>query len=249
MTKLHELIAVEASLASQAKTTAKQVNGIFTTGSERLRGEIRTYAPLDDEGEQLPDEVTRLATTVEDELKTFAKAFTGWLDVAVQKEVNNMHTGADVKIDGVVLFKKLPSTALLNLEGKLAELRSVYKEIPTLIPTEQWSFDEGLGYWVSSDRITHRTKKEPRVIVKYDATPEHPAQTDIMVDDVFVGRWTKTIQSGALTVADKRARLERIDELQRAVKQARQRANDLELVSKDRYAGQLFEYINKGELE
>ena len=42
--------------------------------------------------------------------------------------------------------------------------------------------------------------------------------------------------------------LERLDNLLRAVKQARQRANDLELESTREVAEKIFQYINNGEV-
>jgi hypothetical protein len=38
-----------------------------------------------------------------------------------------------------------------------------------------------------------RTSKEPTVIVKYDATKEHPAQTELFTKDVPVGTWTQIL--------------------------------------------------------
>ena len=247
MTKLHELLAVEASLQSQARSAVKGLNGLFTAGIDRLKGEIRTYAPFDEDGESLPDEVAVIATTVSAALVEMKNDFSGWMNVALQKEFNNTLASAQIEIDETPLLKSLPATALLNLESKLAELKEVYKLIPTLDPTEAWNFDENLGCWVSSKRITNRTKKVPRVLVKYEATKEHPAQTEIIAEDVPVGRWTKILHSGAIPLSHKKVLLERIDTLIRATKQARQRANEQEATLEE-YAETIFKYINTGKV-
>ena len=62
----------------------------------------------------------------------------------------------------------------------------------------------------------------------YDATPEHPAQTQLITEDVVIGHWTTTYFSGAIPRPKKRRFLERITELQEAVKFAREQANSQE---------------------
>jgi hypothetical protein len=62
--------------------------------------------------------------------------------------------------------------------------------------------------------------------VKYDAAKEHPAQTELYNADVEVGTIEEQEWSGLLTPAEKAAILARIEELTRAVRSARSRAND-----------------------
>ena len=206
-------------------------------------GRVRKYQPLNDDGERLPDEITALATAVDNELESVKKAVSQWIDASIQKEVTNQGTSADVVIDGVALLKGLPATALLNLEGKLAEIRQVYQAIPTNDSSERWNKDAQLGYYTSETREARRTKKVPKVLVKYEATKEHPAQTEVFTEDVPVGTWSMTIHSGQLSPTEKYERLERFDALIMAVKAARQRANDIEV--KDVHVGDvLFKYIN-----
>jgi len=147
-----------------------------------------------------------------------------------------------VSIDGVTLLENMPATALLNLEAKLIEVRQTFNQIPTNDPTESWARDTDLGCFVSKPRTTYKTKKILRNHVKAEATKEHPAQVEVYTEDVRIGTWTTVIQSGMLTPAEKQDRLKRIDALARAVKQARQRANDIDVV--DVHLGEkLFAYI------
>lgn len=242
MRKLHELLAVEPDLKSEAQRLASKVKALFTEGKGRLVGQIRTYRPLEEGGEDFADEITELATSVDGELAEWQRAFSNWLDAAMQKEITNQDTGADVVVDGVTLWENLPATALLNLEAKLVEIRQVFNQIPTNDPTESWSWDANLGCFVSRQRTTYKGKKILRNHVKAEATKEHPAQVEVYTEDVRIGTWTTIIHSGMLTPVEKQNRLKRVDALIRAVKQARHRANAIDVV--DAHLGRkLFTYI------
>lgn len=244
MGKLHEVLAVEGDLKGAAQRALSHMRGVFTDGVSRLVGQARKYQPLEEGGETWADEVIALATTVSDELGVVRLAFGHWLDASIQKEVTNTKTLADVVIDGEVLLAGLPATALLNLESKLAELRKAYSLIPTNDPAEQWGFDTQQGCYVSGLRITYKTKKTLLSHIAYEATPEHPAQVKTFSEDVRIGAWTTVIHSGAETPANKQRFLSRIDALAQAVKQARQRANSID-VEDVHVAIALFDYIHR----
>ena len=245
MPKLHELLAVEGDLKSRAQQEKNRTTKLFSDGTGRLLGRIITYQV--DEGEdQRPPEITELATTSSEELDQFQLKYGAWVDVAIQKEITNQATMATVIADGVDIFKvALPATALLNLEAKLVELRAVYAAIPTLDPSERWEWNEGRGHYVSTDRETNITKKLYKVLPLAEATPEHPAQTQVYSDDCKVGTRTTTLQSGMFAPKTKQQILDRIDGLLRAVKEARQRANDIE-ISDIKVAKTIFRYIIQG---
>lgn len=242
MGKLHELLAVEPDLKAEAQRLANKIKALFTDGKGRLVGQIRTYHPLQEGGEEFADEITELATSVNSELADWQRAFSNWLNAAMQKEITNQNTGADVIIDGMTLFENMPATALLNLEAKLVEVRQVFNQIPTNDPTENWMWDADLGLFVSKPRTTYKTKKIMRNHVRAEATKEHPAQVEVYTEDVRVGTWTTIIHSGMLTPSEKQLRLQRIDALIRAVKQARHRANDTDVID-THLAKKLFAYI------
>jgi hypothetical protein len=244
MPKLHELLAVEGDLKARAQQAKSKITKLFTDGTGRLLGRIITYQV--DEGEDpRPPEVTELATTTQAELDQFQAAYSQWLDVAIQKEVTNQATMATVSIEAIDVFGyALPSTALLNLESKLVELKSVYSTIPTLDPSERWEWDEGQSHYVSVDRLINITKKVPKVLVLSEATEQHPAQTQPYHEDVKVGTRTTVLHSGMLTPKNKREILDRIDKLLRAVKEARQRANDVEITDV-KVAEAIFNYIRE----
>ena len=247
MGKLHELLAVESDLKAEAQRIISQLKSLFTDGGKRLVGQIRTYQPSTEDDEPMAPEITQLVTTVGGELNQGRGAIISWIDAALQKETTNQQTSADLTVDGKVIFEALPATALLNLESKLAEIRQVYAVIPTNDPAERWEWDAQQGIFVSASRTTYRTKKIPRSHVLYDATKEHPAQVQAYTEDVRSGTWTTIIQSGMLTPQDKKERLARLDTLIKAVKQARQRANNFEV--EDIHLGdKLLTYIDEGKL-
>ncbi len=242
MPKLHELLAVEGDLKGRAQQVKSTIVKLFADGTGRLLGRTITYQV--DEGEDpRPPEMTELATTVQDELAHFQDAYGSWLNVAIQKEVANQGTMATVTVDGKdILGATLPAPALLNLEAKLTELRAVYATIPTLDPSERWDFSEAHQHYISMDRVTNITKKVPKVLVLSEATEHHPAQVQAFHEDVRVGTRTTTLHSGLLTPKDKNEALGRIDKLIRAVKEARQRANDIE-INNVQVAESIFNYI------
>lgn len=228
MSKLHELLAVENDLAARAKQDIKRLKELFGL-SEKFIARVRTYRPLEEDGQRQPDETTNLSTTVDLELTHLRDSFGAWLDVSMQKEITNQQTAADVIVGDKKIFENLPAPALLNLENKLNDLKSVLSAIPTNDTTEKWQWDAETESWVSEPRVTYSTKKVPKTLVAYEATPEHPAQVQFYQEDVRVGEWTTIIRSGMLNPSRKREIVGNLDKLIMAVKSARQRANQQEI--------------------
>ena len=70
-----------------------------------------------------------------------------------------------------------------------------------------------------------RTKKVPKPIMLAPATDKHPAQTQLITVDEYVGDWELVKHSGAVPADDRRSLVRNIEKLQRAVKYAREQAN------------------------
>lgn len=227
MGKLHELLAVEADLKAKAQSAIARIKHLFGEGQGRLVGQSRTYSPLLDGGEPLPNESTELATTIADEIRMLRDPVMDWIDAAIQKEVTNQRTNAEIVLNGKAVG--LPAPALLNLEAKLAELRQIVDAVPVNNPSESWTWDAQVGHYVSRERVTYRTQKVTKPVVLYEATKEHPAQVQAVSEDIRVGAWRTVIHSGMISPTRKSEWLNRIDALIRAVKQARQRANDIQV--------------------
>lgn len=241
MKKLHELLAIEPDLRTEAQKVAGDVRETLADPS-RVTGMIRTFRPIVEGVDPEPDERVELTTTVLAELDRFNSAMGGFIDSTVSKEVTNTEAMTSLEIGGQVI--ELPATALLNLENRLAEIRKVYSSLPTLDPSEIWHYDDALEVHVSDVRKSFKTRKEPKTHVAYEATTEHPAQIQVYNEDVRIGERETIVHSGAITLARKRELLRRIDDLARTIKQARQRANDIE-VNQTEVADLIFGVINK----
>ena len=92
-----------------------------------------------------------------------------------------------------------------------------------------------------------RTKQVIQQKVLYEATPEHPAQIERWQEQSVIGMFSKSVWSGMLSPAEKSELLERLDVFERAVKQARQRANSTELLKK-KIGKDIVNYLMKGDL-
>ena len=144
------------------------------------------------------------------------------------QDVANTRTRADVEVDGVIVVKDVPVTYLLFLEKKLTDMQTFITHLPTLDPSQKWSYSRDTDCYVTAETWKYHTKKLPRVLEKAPATDKHPAQVEVYHEDVVIGYW-KTIKfSGSLPAARVRQLMERVEKLQRAVKMAREEANGIE---------------------
>ncbi|GIH78552.1 hypothetical protein [Planobispora longispora] len=241
MTKLNQILAVEKGVKSDVQ---RKVTDAYHTIQKTplLSGIARSYQPIDDEGEQLPPESTRVQVQVEAVLKDVSTTLSRLFDVTATKDWANCTAKADVTVDGTVLLSGVPVTYLLFLEKQLVDLHTFVSKLPTLDPSEAWTLDENTDSWRTEPVKTTRTKKVPRNHVLAEATDKHPAQVQVYNEDVVVGYWTKVSFSGALPQRRVNELLTRVQKLQDAVKYAREEANGIEVT--DRRIGEaVFGYL------
>jgi hypothetical protein len=134
----------------------------------------------------------------------------------------------------------------LELEKRGAEIQELISAIPTLDPAKGFVLDpdQGADVYRARDVIKTRTKKDIRVVTLAPATVEHPAQAQMVNVDVPTGQVTEREWSALITPAQKGDLLERAEELRRAVKKARMRANDAEAVDQTVNCGEkIFEFV------
>jgi hypothetical protein len=244
--KLYETLALEPDLENKAKEARRTIARLFGN-VEAFTKRIETYTVLLESEPPLQSKETAMAYTVEGLLADFQKEHADFTDISLTKEATNVATSADLIINGVKLAT-LPATALLNLENRLREIRDLYHDIPTIDPSGVWVFDDNMGLLKSGPYDKLRTKKVMKTLVKYEATKEHPAQTEVYTEDVPSYNVSETVWNSKLTIADKTDRLARIDKLLQETKAARLRANDVE-VNRVRLADKLYNFINTGEFE
>ncbi|WP_067461187.1 DUF7873 family protein [Actinomadura macra] len=231
MAKLNQIIAVEKGAKSRAQRELTDIHHRVQK-TPLLSGISRTYQPLDDEGEVLPPESTRVQVKAEETLAEAAGSLTRLFDVVATKDWANCDARADVVVDGQTILAQVPVSYLLFLEKQLTDLHTFVDKLPVLDAAESWTFDESADVWRTEPVKTMRTKKIPRAHVLYEATTEHPAQVETYTEDVIVGTWTKVAFSGSLPARRVNELRERVAKLQAAVKYAREEANGVEVTDK-----------------
>lgn len=252
MGKLHELLAVEKGLESAAGDAVRGARDAFTRKQNHFLGAIKRYEPFDEakRHEEATEEHHEMVATVPGTLADVMAHVTRWFDAVLQKEATNQTARADIVLGGKTLARDLPATFLLGLESKLRQLRQMVAEVPVLSAGVKWEPDQtrGQGVYVAAHpEEKFRTKKvvEHKIIVP--ATKEHPAQVEKWNADQNIGRYITEKWSGMASPADKATLLRRLGDLERAVKQARQRANGVEVL--EREVGEAIgNYLLEGEL-
>lgn len=257
MAKLHEVLAVEADLEGNAKRIVSEAKETFGKKAHLFQGKNRSLKLFrgDDEvskaaAEAAESKIEILATTVHDKLEyVWGSVVSHWNAVA-QKETTNQTAKADILVNGNVIAKGVPVTFLLSLESKLKQTRELYEQIPTLEPNIRWEEapDQGRNVMRAPEVTTLKTQKETEYRTVAPATDKHQATVVPQDKVVNIGAYTDVRTSGLITPAKKSDWLEKIDILIRAVKQARQRANEAELVD-SQVAASIVKFIHGDELK
>lgn len=245
MTKLHEILAVEGDLEATAKKLTNEAINTFSKKAEHFIEMQRDLLMFDDDRQrENTSERKEMVTTVADKLTYVRNSVSRYFNAFATKEATNQIATADLIVSGETLMTEVPATVLLGLESKLKHLRAMYEAIPTLQPGVKWELDSTKDVYVQTKpQENFKTEKTLNYKVLHPATPEHPAQIESWHSDDPVGAITTQHWSGMLSPADKSGLLRRLDELIRATKKARQRANTADVV--DIEVGDLvFDYIH-----
>lgn len=245
MAKLNQIIAVEKGIKSRGYAEFNELHKA-TQKQELFNGFSKNYQKKNEESEELPPENKRVQFTTTDVLRNGARILTELFDVTARKDYTNCVAKADVKINEKVIIKGAPVSYLLFLEKQLTDLRTFFSVLPVLDPAENWILDANSGLFKTEATQTHRTKKIARPIVLYQATPEHPAQTQLITEDILAGYWSQVKHSGAMPAPAKAVLVERVEALLQAVKQTREEANGLEEVATPEVGEAVFNYLLEG---
>lgn len=221
---LNQIIAIEKGIKSKAHSAISELHRISKT-TELFEGFARTYQKKDDDGEDMPQESKRVAYTVKDMLRGVENIKTDLYNVTARKDWTNCVAKGNVTLDGVEILKDAPVSFLLFLEKELTDVRTFIDNIRTLDEKELWMLDENSGLYKTKTNTTIRTKKTAKPIVLYNATEHHPAQTQLITEDISIGSWHTTRISGAIPQPIQEQYLARIDRLLIAIKEAREAAN------------------------
>jgi hypothetical protein len=249
MAKLHELLAVESNLSTQANKTRGELIETFHKKRHLFEEKRVTFTP-DTEGAQAVTETqSDIQSTVLKEITWISGVMAKSWDVSHQVDLANTKAVADVVTeDDVTLLKDVPATSLLQLEKRLKEVSDLVQAIPTLDPAKGFQPDEQRGKGIYQARPVNKkkTKKVPQVLELAPATKEHPRQTQVYSEDVPVGAIQELEWSAMLTPAMKSELLDRCDMLLRAVRKARAKANEVDVeVAGNKIGKKLLDYVFK----
>jgi hypothetical protein len=249
MTKMHELLAVQTNLNGQATKTRTGLMDTFRTKRHLFEKKVKAFQPLGEGADLTIEEQSDIQTTVPKEIEWLKGHLVKQIDVGLRVDVGNRIAEADVvDEEDTKILAKMPATTLLWLEKRVQEVKELIEAIHTLDPAKGFTEDRdaGVGYWKAREVKKERTKKKKVVIVKYDAVDKHPAQTELVDEDVVVGTIREQEWSALITPAMKAELLNRAEMLIRAVAKARSKANEQEVDIKDAKIGDvLLDYVFK----
>lgn len=245
MSKLNQIIAIEKGVKGRVYSTLTDINKAVQK-PDLFNGFVKSYIKKEEDGEELQQEKKKVQLTGSELLTDISLLLTELMDLTARKDYTNCNAGADVVVDGQVLVSGAPVTYLLFLEKQLTDVRTFIGNIPVLDNAENWTLDDNSGLYRTDKIITNRTKKIARPIVLYPATDKHPAQTQLIQEDIIAGSWEQVKQSGALPMPRKEEILRRIEILLSAVKQAREAGNGVEETESPRVGAALFGYLFAG---
>lgn len=246
MPKLHELLAVEGNLETQAAKCLTDLTSTFEKKRHLFEEKRTVFNPSEEGASPVVEAQSDIQSTIRKELDWLGGHLRKSLDASYQVAEANTQARADIVLeDETVLLKDVPATALLELEKRVAMIHGLLKSVPTLDPAKGFALDadRGNGIYKAREVTKTRTKKVNKVLVKYEATKEHPAQTEVVKEDEPVGTIQEQEWSGLVTPAEKADLLDRAEELLRAVRKARSRANAQEIDPAKKIGATLLKYV------
>lgn len=246
MPKLNQIVAIVSGKKSETEKARKAIYKIAQK-SDLFNGHVRKYSPNDEDGDQLPDESKRVQQNVPGLIRAFRDAISDLWDCVATQDTSNSLAKADIILDnGTVLVEGVPVTTLLWLDKQLTDLRTFVSHLPVLDPSYDWTWDQNSLCYKTMPTITTRTQKQPKPVVKYDATEHHPAQTELFTQDVIIGRWSTLQFSGAIPLETKKKYEDAVSRLIVSVRKAREQANSIDAVER-KISAALLDYVFETE--
>lgn len=242
--RLNQIIAVETATKPRIYEEVGKLDKVLQK-PDLFNGFTKTYRPLDDAGEKYPAEAKRVQFSAFGTLQTIATLTSELFAIVARKDWTNTEAKATVVLDdGMIVVENAPVSYLLFLEKQLTDFRTIISRVPVLDEALEWTYDANAGNWKSGVQMTHRTKKEQRAIVLYEATDKHPAQAQLITEDRLVGFWDMVNVSGAMPRTKRDDILAKIETVLKAVKTAREEANLHEEVVTPKSVGEtIFGYL------
>lgn len=224
MDTLSKVIAIEKGLKSRCYSEITEMHK-SNQKVDLFNGFSKVYRKKDEEGEDYPSEKKKVQLQADNQINKFAKNVTQILDITATKDYANCNAKADIIVDGKILVKEAPTTFILFLEKEINDIRTFIEALPVLDSAENWTLDPQAGLYKTDTYLSQRTKKIVKPITLAEATDKHPAQVQLVNEDIVVGYWETIKQSGSISPTEKEVYLENIEKLSAAIKCAREKAN------------------------
>ena len=239
--RLNQVLAVEKGEKGRAESHLK-IGYRNCQKPEFFDGFSKSYAPFVADDIDHPTEAKNVQLRAMDVLGETKTTLASLFDVTLTKDMANCTAKANVVVDGEIILENIPAVNLLFIEKQLLKVQAIFMAVPTLDQAVKWNFDEPTQLHRSEEVKTLRTKKVQKALQLLPQTEHQQGMAEMIVEDVQVGTYTQVRLSGALPVATKKAMVERLDKLVKAVKQAREQANMVE--APQQHAGaKLFTYL------
>ena len=241
MAKLHEVLAVKSNLAGQFQKVRLELQSTFEKKRHLFSKKLVTYTPLAEGAQPETREQSDIQSTVGAEIKWLSPIAAKAIDADYAVDVTNTVAKADIVLDnGETIAVGVPATALLQLEKRIKEIGEFIHTIPTLDPAKGFNPDstEQPGVFKAREVVKASTQKVQEPLVLAPATDKHAAQVQLITKDVRVGTIQELEWSSLITPAKKAELLERNETLFRAITQARSRANDTTVDTKESKIGE-----------
>ena len=226
--KLNQVIAISGGEKTRKQSELSKIYQKLQKPA-LFEGISRRYIPRDDDGDSLPPEDKFVQYSTKEAINEARAVMDSMFNIVATQDLGNCDAEANVVVNDETILHGVPVTHLIFLEKQLEDIHTLVKSLPVLDPGEQWSFDRNAMVYSSEAKETTKTKKMAKPIVKYEATKEHPAQVDVVNEDVIIGDWRTTKFSGNISKTEKEELLQRVRGFQKALKIAREEANLLEV--------------------
>ena len=242
--KLNQIIAVVAGKKSQAEKAITEAYHVMDKPA-LFEGLHRVYTPKNETGEQEAPERKNPQFRVSDLYAKVRGDLVEMLDVVATQDWANTVAKADIVVEGKSILLGVPVPYLLFLEKQVQNFAAYIQRMPVRDPAEDWIYKAEASLFVTPGKKKNRTKKIQKVLVKYEATKEHPAQTEMITEDEVVGTWDEIKFSGAITQEEKDTLTKKVRLLSDAVKVARETANSIE-VEKQNVGAAILDFVFAG---
>lgn len=257
--KLNTLLALREKFETTFKNALNDLVNKFKSEQGLFQGTRKTYEAIDGFADEPNKRVFRkVASTVQEQLDWFKKYNTEYLKQLFTIEKTNGSGLAKAELTvGDVSWGEFTSTELLRLKGFLEnnQLKAMYNTIPVRSETTLWkpTTDDiyaDRGGKIFEDPIDEgyakTTLKEQYILTDPHPDAKRPPQVADKTTQVNIGHYTSQDFSGAASIRERAEMIARLDLLHKAVVEALEKANDVEVVESV-LGDKLFSYIHDGK--